>query len=156
MWKVYGIVSPITDMIIYIGCTSRDVRVRVAQHASDKSSAAYESIQFLRGEGLRERFVILTSFRDYREALLFEQSMILSIPNLCNREYRNITNRRLVASMLDQKEVDSIINGERVVIRRVYTDHDDVPSELVGTEMPDEEYERLFPEHLGAAPLYRR
>lgn len=152
MWSVYGIVSPITDIVIYVGCTSRAVSARVSQHASDTTSSAYNAIQFLRSQGLREKFVILATYRDHKEALLFEQKMILALPGLCNREYRKITDRQLVASLLDQEEVDALLNGERVVIRRVYTDYDDVPEEKVGTVMPDSEYERLYPE-LAIKPL---
>lgn len=148
MWYVYGIVSPITDMVIYVGCTSQKVSSRVSQHGVDKTSAAYSCIQYLRSEGYQERFVILDSFRDHKEALLFEQKMILSIRGLCNREYRHIKERQMVAAMLDQHEIDAILNGRRLVIRRTYTDHDDVPPELLGKEIPDEEYYRMFPEEI--------
>lgn len=132
MYNVYGIVSPITRMVIYVGLTSQPVHKRIANHACDKASAAYSAIQWIRAQGLREDWVILDYSEDYKEALLFEAEMIMKIKGLCNREHKKIRDRKLVSYMLEDYEVEGILNGRDTTIMRRYTDHDDVPEHLVG------------------------
>lgn len=144
MWYVYGIVSPISKMIFYVGCTSQTLERRLSQHAGDTCSAAYSSIQYARSQGLEPSIVVIDYFEDQSEALLFEQQMILTIKCLCNKQHKAIRERKLAAYMLEPHEIDGIVNGNPVThVYRRFSDLDDVPYSFVGLPMSPENLEAL-------------
>lgn len=117
MWRVYGIVSPITLSIIYVGCTSQPLERRLSQHTGDTCSAAYESIQFIRSRGLEPLIVCIEDFSDVSEALLFETRMITSIKGLANKQHHAARNRLAVAALLEDHEIAAIMAGGDVVLK---------------------------------------
>lgn len=117
MWRVYGIVSPITKSIIYVGCTSQELERRLSQHCSDPSSSAYDAIQYLRDHGMWPSIVCIEDFTDASEALLFETRMITSIKGLVNRQHQKARDRLAVAAMLEDDEIEEMKAGGDVVLR---------------------------------------
>jgi predicted GIY-YIG superfamily endonuclease len=142
MWLVYGIVSPISKMTIYIGCTSQPLERRLAQHSSDTSSAAYDAIQWIRQCGLEPQIFVLDYFEEMQEALLLETQMILTIKGLVNKQHQAIRDRRMAAYMLERDEIGDMLDGKDVVnVYRRFTDYDDVDDDLVGRPKTPENVE---------------
>lgn len=132
MWFVYGIVSPVSKMIIYVGCTSQQLEKRLAQHSSDPASAAYEAIQWMRSVGHEPEIVIIDYFADYAEAILFETKMMTSIKGLVNKQHAQVRKRMNIGHMLEMHEIEAMMRGENVMVYARYTDFDGVDSEFVG------------------------
>lgn len=55
---IYKIAEPSTGIPFYVGQTA-DLKARMAQHATHKSSLAYETIQKIKERGLKAMFIII-------------------------------------------------------------------------------------------------
>ena len=81
---VYKLCDPRDQTIRYIGITE-EPNYRLYGHSSDKTSAAYDWIRFIREEGLKVTLEVVAEFENRDHALDYEAYLISKTPGLLNR-----------------------------------------------------------------------
>ena len=115
--KVYGIYDPKTNVLKYVGVTSRCVETRLLEHMRKPTNHKMRSwVESLINEGLKPYIKIINTCDTYNEALTLETKYIKNTDGLLNVLVDNIKNYMLGKTHTEEsrRKISTKLSGRKI------------------------------------------